>query len=324
MARAQAIPADGRPASVPSAFIATPFGYFHPSCVHQVEPGETVLDVGVQKADGTFRSISPCQYPRFDAVGNVIGSSSNPPPPETGWLEYAYKVLSPMQYLFAQWTVPANPAVVDNQIIYLFPGFQDSPLTRAFQQTVLAWNGAYGGGKKWVIYSWTCCPSGENNFYSAPLDVTAGMNVRGWVQGQNCNAGTGMCNTWRISTGKQTGPQTWLGTTLDTLTGGNQMVELVGGALEVYALGTCRDLPSGANPITFSGITGQYVGGGTVGGSFSTLENPFTPDCTTGVGTTSSSATLNYTTDDPYWCPGGKICCEPGTSTCDICAFSCQ
>jgi hypothetical protein len=56
-----------------------------------------------------------------------------------------------------------------------------------------------------VISSWDCCP-GNNQFHSTPVDVSAGTNVHGWVQGMNCDINTGVCNNWLITTEKQTGP----------------------------------------------------------------------------------------------------------------------
>ena len=54
-----------RPASVPANYVITPFGFFHPSCVHQLARGESVRkDVkSIQHADGSLENVNTCAFP---------------------------------------------------------------------------------------------------------------------------------------------------------------------------------------------------------------------------------------------------------------------
>jgi len=54
-----------RPAGVPSDYVITPFGYFHPSCVRTAKSGETVLGDGrIRFEDGTEETVAPfCSFP---------------------------------------------------------------------------------------------------------------------------------------------------------------------------------------------------------------------------------------------------------------------
>ena len=58
MLNAQMAAGWNRPASVPSGYVITPFGYFHPSCVRQVNEGETLLGDGRIRFV-IFRAIRP-------------------------------------------------------------------------------------------------------------------------------------------------------------------------------------------------------------------------------------------------------------------------
>ena len=90
VAQANGILFETRPENVPADYLATPSGWFHPSCV--IELGEEEkLDVNgnvVGRRDGLLRrSISRCVYPRFDRDGRqVLSNHPNPPPTVNGWL----------------------------------------------------------------------------------------------------------------------------------------------------------------------------------------------------------------------------------------------
>lgn len=158
-----------RPAAVPSDYVEVPAGYMHPSCVHELAPGETVEGNGsIKRADGTRRWISQCTLPRYDSRGRLSsgGQTASGPglPTVNGWMAYVYQLnSSAFEHLVARWVVPANPPVWDTQIVYLFPAFEDNPVTRIIQP-VLAWNGYGAKGNHWVIYSWYVF--GNDAFYS--------------------------------------------------------------------------------------------------------------------------------------------------------------
>jgi hypothetical protein len=314
-------PSPSRPLSVPGNFVVTPMGYFHPSCVVSLAAGEKLVGDLVQHRDGSQRAIIPCNYPRYDAKGYATYplSSASPPPQANNYQAFATLSQAPMAFLSAEWTVPDDPPhSLADQTVYLFPGFQDSPSSRILQP-VLAWNGNSGGGKKWVVYSWNCCVAG-NPVQSPPVDASSGARVRGTMQGTNCNATTGVCPNWSITTETEQGPGQWVGSTLDT-TVSTAMVQALGGALEVYAVDTCRQLPGGPGT-TFSSLTLQFVGGAPVPAAWTNTENPNSPDCVLNVTSNPSTVTVQYTSNDPLWCSAGRKCCDPGIETCHICVPS--
>ena len=63
-----------RPANVPSDYVITPFGYFHPSCVRQTQEGETLLADGrIRFADGSEETAAPaCGFPRYTPKGELV------------------------------------------------------------------------------------------------------------------------------------------------------------------------------------------------------------------------------------------------------------
>src|SRR5579871_3539121 len=73
------------PAGVPSSYLFTHHGWFHPSCVVRIGEDEEVgADRVVRgRADGAAHlSLSPCAYPRFDLHGRAIpaGTPERPGP----------------------------------------------------------------------------------------------------------------------------------------------------------------------------------------------------------------------------------------------------
>ena len=66
-----------RPSTVPSEYHATPFGYFHPSCVKQLEHGDTLepRQFAIQHHDGSLEAMPDCNYPHFDTKGTHLAWS---------------------------------------------------------------------------------------------------------------------------------------------------------------------------------------------------------------------------------------------------------
>jgi hypothetical protein len=299
--------AAGRPSSVPNDFVATPFGYFHPSCIAEAAPGEVVLDSGlVRRPDGSYRAVPPCLFPRYDRSGIAIYPESSPPPAVNGWNAFVKRRETALQRVSAEWFVPQANYV---NTIYLFPGLQDVPTTRILQP-VLGWNGADAGGG-WVIYSWNCCVNDGTAWHSAPIGVTLGQHVRGDVEGTNCNASTGLCSNWRITTEKETSPGQWLGTTLDT-TVSTAMRDVFGGVLEIYNATQCENFPA-TNSLTFSAIAAQLVTGGGLTGPWTNTEIQSSPDCITDVSSTATTATIGIACQ-----PSSSLCYAGDTTRCGI------
>ncbi len=241
-----------RPAGVPDGYVITPFGYFHPSCVRQLAKGETLLADGrvIQHANGTQENIAACEYPHYAASGAIVaaGAAKVEPPEIDGWVESA-SVTTNTSYgeIVATWTVPPAPNSKVNQIVYFFPGMQDSHDVVSIIQPVLGWNSFFG--EVWSIASWNCCPSGTTN-YSTPVRVNPGDTIQGTVE-STCSAGTESCATWNITTEDVT-----LGasTTLSNSPSERQTFNWAfGGVLEAYGIDQCGDYPANGS-LTFSNI----------------------------------------------------------------------
>jgi hypothetical protein len=188
------------PANVPDEYVGTPSGYFHPSCVRQVARGETLLAGGriLQHADGTLENIAACEYPHYNARGEIVDATSERTPEINGWVEY-FDATTSTSYglLYGYWTVPPNPTSNDGQILYFFNGLEDVSDTVSIIQPVLAWNGDTMVSNAWSIASWNCCPSGIT-WHSSPIAVSSGDALWG-ITGTNCG-GQKSCSTWDITT----------------------------------------------------------------------------------------------------------------------------
>lgn len=143
-----------RPATVPDDFLATPFGFFHPSCVASLAKGEKLLpDRRIVHADGSIESEArACNFPHFSATGKLARTAQKPStsrstrPDINGWLENANVTpqSSNIAYgaLIAWWLVPPSPRDDDGQVLFFFPGLEDidNPQT-SILQPVLEWAG---------------------------------------------------------------------------------------------------------------------------------------------------------------------------------------
>ncbi len=249
-----------RPASVPNDFVATPFGFFHPSCVASLAKGEKLLpDRRIVHSDG---SVEPdarvCDYPHFTASGSQVdtsaakdkptGKTSNEPE-ISGWLENAnITTNSPSRSygaLIAWWLVPSSPRANDGQVLYFFPGLEDinDPNT-SILQPVLEWVGG-----QWTITSWNCCLSGIV-VASTPVNVSSGDLIYGSMT-NTCGKGALTCATWNVLTlDVSTGQSTTLA---DTPSDGQVFNWAFGGVLEPYYVDNCDDYPPDKR-IEFEGI----------------------------------------------------------------------
>ena len=52
------------------------------------------------------------------------------------------------------WTVPPEPIAEDGQLLYLFNGLQDSPVTQILQPVLQRGKSPAGGGNSWALASW--------------------------------------------------------------------------------------------------------------------------------------------------------------------------
>ncbi len=301
MAYAQAPAGQHRPAGVPNDYVITPFGYFHPSCVLRLAEGETFVADGraLQHADGSVENIPSCGYPHYAASGAIVaaGARKVEPPTINGWVESA-SVITSSSYgeIVASWTVPPAPTSRNGEVVYFFPGMQDSNDVVSIIQPVLGWN-MDDTNTPWTIASWNCCPSGIT-VESNPVNVSPGDTIEGTVI-STCSAGTKSCPTWNITTADETtGGSTTLG---NTPSEGQTFNWAFGGVLEAYNISQCSDYPPNAS-LAFSSIALYDY-------NFDQISNPGwsinywaqggSPQCNYLVQTAATEVTLNYGTSGP-------------------------
>lgn len=243
---AQALTSAGakRPAAVPTDYVITPYGYFHPSCVMHLGKGDEVRhDTNtIQHANGASEPIHVCAFPHFKADGTkVMGDEKGVADPSIGhaWVEYASTTTTTSYgYMYAYWNVPSAPSTNDGQTVYLFPGMEDYLDVVTIIQPVLGWNSDYASA--WGIASWNCCVTGTV-FEGNPEPVNSGDVILGYMF-DTCSAGTLSCGSWDIVTWDLSNGN--FSELLDTSSFGQTFNWAFAGALEVYNIVQCGDYPS--------------------------------------------------------------------------------
>ena len=238
-----------RPGGIPQNYVVTPFGYFHPSCVREAADGARLVD-----ADAPPACASRAHY---DAQGKAVTASGSatkaaragaPLAAINGWVEDSELIASsPYAGISASWPVPAAPASKVGQVIYFFPGLQDSDNVQSILQPVLGWNAF--NDQAWTIASWNCCRNGAVN-YSAPRKVASGDLITGRVW-HDCAAGAAACGSWNVETRDAT--QNTLTTLSHASNYGQRFNWAFGGVLEVYGVANCENYPADG-AISFSDI----------------------------------------------------------------------
>ena len=294
-----------RPAQVPADYVITPFGYLHPSCVRQLNPGETLLADGrLRYADGTEQEIAEhCGYPRYSPSGQRVSSESagvNPQEISWSWIEAGQVVTSTtFNAITATWTVPATPTTNDGQTLFFFPSLTHHHLTPPNEepiiQPVLGYQDGQSGVGPWNIASWNCCPGGMT-WNSQPVTVSPGDQILGTVQSACGNPTIQACSKWNIITKDVTTNES---TTLHVVYPSiYEFPWAQSGVLEVYNIAQCTDFPPDGS-ITFSNVA-------LFDNLFRRIQNPgwasqlfvtqgqTTPWCNYGVSVTDTTATLTY------------------------------
>ncbi len=310
---AAALPPAGpnRPAGVPADYVITPFGYFHPSCVMQVNKGEQIDNLGVlHRADGSKTQVGPCKYPHFapsGAPGRSAGEANKngveqfqepavEPTISYGWIENSNTVTnSSYGKEVSTWIVPPVPVMHDAQTIYFFPGFEDINNVQSILQPVLG-SGAYNG-YQWTMASWNCCLSGiavESN----PVNANAGDTIVGTTV-MTCPAGTTNCATWNVTTEDQTTNQS---TELSATPADGQTFNWgFGGVLEIYNVVQCLDYPPNGSLVMTSLLydTNLNQVSNPIWTDSVNLPSTAQPQCNYGVTTTPTKTTLTFGTGEP-------------------------
>lgn len=242
-----------RPASVPGEFVATPFGWFHPSCVRELADGNTLLADGrVQRANGTTEAARHCSYPHYTAGGTAVPADLEAgairPPTIDGWLEsVSATTTGSFSKLTSTWVVPPEPTTDNGQLLYFFPGFEDINNVISILQPVMQWGvGFAGGGPYWAAASWNCCISGTT-WHSRLINLNVGDAIAGTIS-STCGPGPS-CPTWNVVTkDKTTGEMT----TLARTPADGQVWDWVFGAVsEPYGVVACTDFPDNSG-LTFT------------------------------------------------------------------------
>ncbi|HTP29002.1 MAG TPA: hypothetical protein VMK12_25495 [Anaeromyxobacteraceae bacterium] len=269
------------PASVPVNYIATPHGYFHPSCVLELGDDEWIGNDGdVARIDGNKRAIGACRHPRYNRHGWLIRQDKDgqtvPPPTVNGWLgSVSSTSAGPVKSISATWHVPHAPRVVASQTLYFFSGLEPAATGDTILQPVLAWNGFYD--RRWTIASWNCCKGG-NALHSNPKAVATGDMITGTVEGAGCNV-AGACSSWTVRTASSGGTST----TLRTTSYGEVLDWEFGGVLEAYGLAACNQYPPD-DGIVFSTIGTRLATGAVAQPAWlSSMTDGESPGCLTSV-----------------------------------------
>jgi hypothetical protein len=259
--QAQTPAGPNRPADVPSGYVITPFGYFHPSCVGHLAEGDVLRPDRhvIQHSNGTTTQMTRCDHPHYRADGEAVSGDEQgveDPNISHSWIVAASCVAglkspcgatttSSFGFLSAQWSVPPTPPSNDGQTLYYFPGLEDIHDVVTIIQPVLGWNSDYASA--WGIASWNCCVSGTT-YEAPPQPVSPGDTILGYMF-DTCPAGTPSCSSWDVVTfDLQNGKFSEL---LSTSSFTQTFNWAFGGVLEVYNIKQCSDYPN--NPNGFSG-----------------------------------------------------------------------
>jgi hypothetical protein len=229
-------------------YVVTPGGPRRKELVHIISPGEAVTgDQGVLR--------------KLDARGAAIdlpdAGEAEPPALGRGWITYAawtYSGTHPISSFTTRWVVPPAPAASESQLVYLFNGLQDSPVTHILQP-VLQWGvSPDGGGAFWAVASWFVDSSG-NAFKTPLVRVNPGDTLTGvmTLTGQSGSSYSYRCEFAGLSD-----------TVLPVLNI-NQLVMPVE-TLECYGIQNCTDYPN--TWFTAMGSIGLSSSAGTITPAF--------------------------------------------------------
>jgi hypothetical protein len=290
----------------------------HRSCLHEVPNGASFDDKDQVTASGLrIKDIPPCSYPEGATAARAVSPAVN------GWVVASIATpvngwnYSQITEIAGTWTVPAKPAR-SGAVIFMFNALQDNTSTVIMQPVLQYGNNGRFGGNKWVLASWYGGPMFEGNyFHSSPIDVSPGEVIEGLVHvtvtgNIDCDA-SGVCDGWTIR-GTVNGDTSRRSTIFATSS--QPMSMAVAGALELYNVTNCNQLPSGSGGVTtFSDVRVYQPWGNpgnpsnwdrfqrtTFNGDCATTSAPCwnravwsqAPNCSFGVSVAASSARLTY------------------------------
>jgi hypothetical protein len=273
-AQAQTPAGPNRPATVPSGYVITPFGYFHSSCVVHLAKGDELRPSQrvIHHANGASSQMPACGYPHYSVTGEpVYGDERGVQDPDIShsWIvSLSVTTTSSYGFLSAVWSVPPAPPSDDGQTLYYFPGLEDTNVVTILQP-VLGWNADFPSA--WSIASWNCCDSSGTTWEATPQHVSPGDAILGYMY-NTCAAGTLSCGSWDVVTQDlQNGKQSEL---LMTSSFGQTFNWAFGGVLEVYNIAQCSDYPNNPNGFNGGGHSISFNEIGLYDNSATQIENP--------------------------------------------------
>ena len=169
--------------TIPEGYVITPGGMRPKSLVHHIELG-SILDA----TEGRHRVLSSTSevVADFGLIAHrptghrLMPRDVNYPPKRvpafgSGWITFgswANNTGNPISLFSTRWVVPPEPTSRSGQLIYIFPGIQNSTM---IYQPVLQWgsNGLFGGDY-WCVASWYADGQGGQAFHTDPVQVNAG------------------------------------------------------------------------------------------------------------------------------------------------------
>ena len=114
-----------------SGYMPTPAGWYHQSCVHQVDNGAFVEGNGrVHRPDGTSYVLPACAYPKRMSVLQSDQVVQAPTSLNPAWVEFALDTLatgSSWGKITSNTNVPVSPtgSYVTADVYYTFPGLEN-------------------------------------------------------------------------------------------------------------------------------------------------------------------------------------------------------
>ncbi len=153
-------------------FVLTPQGYRRRELFNIVKGG-----THVRRAASSWKTLSVTG----EVLHETFSASEVSPvgkPPETGWVSYAETQNTsgnPITRFETTWTVPPAPKTTSGQLIYLFNGLQDLPVTHILQP-VLQWGSSLSpdSGNFWAVASWWVGQQTDQFFTTELVRVNVG------------------------------------------------------------------------------------------------------------------------------------------------------
>jgi hypothetical protein len=236
-------------------YAITPGGIRPKSMIHLVQPHEIV------RHDGTRLKRFDTRTDRFIEPPPVDFEPPNLPGLGSGWITYAWytePAANVIRSMTTTWTVPPEPSREDGQLLYLFNGLQDSPVTQILQP-VLQWGKSRaGGGNSWGLASWLVTSSGDA-FRTTLVEVQPGTVVTGVMRMLSLH------QTWSFWICEFVG---FPDTNLSVNVTGQLVMPVI--TLEAYTVTECRDYP--ATMMTSMRAIGVNTATGALATSFAAVD----------------------------------------------------